>query len=776
MSAPASVLELATQALPAENSTAHSPSLVHPRRFLRQDGCLPELMRFIVRPRLEFAEEGSDCNADAPQPDYIRRAFRSLKMLVDDRRVSEMLMDGLAEHVPVAFEIFESATPAQWSMDNRNLPSLFHWSALVHMMLNARTAEFCQVFVERNLMSVLIPWMTAAPVYEAVVMLAAKALGQMDASEALMETWTQSNALPDQMLTNLKNADSAESALTFLGLLVERANKMRLSCVLFEHVFTTGVVTQLVEMALQEGAAHRQAVELVCWLMRTGADGSLLDRHSPKNTRLFQREPTHGMSKTWAKLRQALRSHASDLADIVASSREVSGTGGMVRLGLLELLSLLESGDSSSGQWHFLDSLHADFWKATLSWCFDKPNNSVLHGHVYQLIFAALKTKHEGCIRSILDPDFDLASKLRAAFELKSHRSMRGHILLIANSIRAAIDAEQLTVASTLLSDSTAWQDFQPTLRREAADQLRPIDRVVDARIEPLSGLHICPTRLFQSPSEAAIDLDYPSGGSAAARNTIPLERNQGASCNWDADELSQEMLGKVEAEEQDRMLFDAVENEEAAAAAERDQVTTCDDDGSVSSVLAACLGFGTVVPDSGCHILPTPPPAMGPMSQHQLSAQLVAQLKLSAPPAEQAGAVRPSPRYHRVMSNGGAPRLTEHSHTSSTTSDSDCDSVDREKFDSCLKQVSAEHFESADAVAAVEDASDGSALRQPQLHGHPAAAPQDQPHGDPAAAGVGAGLQSTLRTSTGGTSPPRLYQHTPQAPRAPMSATPRQR
>ncbi len=777
MSAAASVFALATQTLAAVNSTlrAHSPSRVPPRSFLRQDGCLPELMRFIVRPRKDFAD-GSDSNADAPQPDYVRRAFRSLKMLVDDPRVSGMLMDGLADHVPVAFEIFESATPEQWSMDNRDLPSLFHWSALVHTMLNARTAEFCQVFVEQNLMLSLLPWMTAPPVYETVVMLAAKALSQMDASEVLMDTLTENSALPEQMLANLKNADAAESALTFLGLLVERANKMRLSCVLFEHVFTTGVVTQLVEMAVQEGPAQSEAVELVCWLMRTGADGSLLDRHSPKNTRLFQREPMHGMSKTWAKLRQALRSHASDLADIIASSRAVSGTAGLIRLGLLELLSLLESGDTSSGQWHFLDSLHVDFWKATLSWCFDKPNSSVLHGHVYQLIFAALKTKHEGCIRGILDPDFDLAAQLRAAFELKSHRSMRGHILLIANSIRAAIDAEQLAVASTLLSDNSAWLDFQPALRREAADQLRPIDRTVDARIAPLSGLHVCPTRLFQPPPEAPTEVNY-SGGSNTCRNVMPQGRSQGASCNWDSDELSQEMLGKVEADEQDRMLFDAMENEEAAAAAERDQgtgSTTCDDDSSVSSVLAACLGFGTVVPESGSRKLPTPPPAMAPMSQHQLSAQLIAQLKLSAPAAEQVGAIRPSPHYHRVVNNGGTPRLTENSHTSATTSDSDCDPVDREQSNSCLQQISAEHFESADAVAAVNGASDDSAQPQAQPHGDPAA----EPHRDPAAVGLGAGLRSTPRvaTSTGNASPPRLYQHTPQAPSAPMSATPRQR
>ena len=719
------------------------------RRFLRQEGCLSELIRFIVRPRVEFVEDSAS-DVDTPKPDYVRRAFRSLKMLVDDHRVSGMLMDGLAEYIPVAFEIFDSTTPETWSMDNRNLPSLFHWSALVHTMLNAHTMEFCQVFVEHGLLSVLLPWMTAAPVCETAVMLIAKALSQVDASEVLMEMLTEDSALPEQMLTNLKHPDAAESALTFLGLLVERANKMRLSCVLFEHVFTTAVVTQLVEMAVHEGPARSEAIELVCWLMRTGADGNLLDRHSPKNTRLFQREPTHGMGNTWSKLRQTLRSRASAMAEFVSSSRAAAGAAGLIRLGLLELLSLLVSGDSSSGQWQFLDCLDVEFWKGTLSWCFDKPNNAVLHGHVYQLVFAALKTKHEGCIRGILDPDFDLAAQMRAAFELKSHRSMRGHILLIANSIRAAIDAEQLALASTLLADNIAWRDFQPTLRREATNQLRPIDRTVDVRITPLAGLYLCPARLFQPPLNAAC--------------VMPPARNQGAVCTWNADELSQEMLGKAEADKQGELLFDAIKNEAAAAAAEREALAgntagsgQLDDDSNISSVLAACLGFGSAVPENGSNIQPTPPPAMAPMSHHQLSAQLVAQLKLAAAPAEQAGTIRPNPRYHRVMNNGGTPRLTD-----AAISDADCESVEREHPGSSLQQTSVDHSDSDDAAAAIDDASDGSAQ------------PQAQPRGDPSAAGVGAGILSTPRTGT--TSPSAAYRHTPQAPSAPMSDTPRQR
>merc|ERR1712093_413912 len=99
-------------------------------------------MRFIVRPRVEVAEEAqetdaNDEHADKPPPDYVRRAFRSLKMLVDDPRVSQMLFDNLSDLAPVAFEIFENLTPETWSMEDREVPSLFHWSALVHTMLNA---------------------------------------------------------------------------------------------------------------------------------------------------------------------------------------------------------------------------------------------------------------------------------------------------------------------------------------------------------------------------------------------------------------------------------------------------------------------------------------------------------------------------------------------------------------------------------------------------------------------------------------------------------------
>ena len=838
---------------------------------MRQEGCLPELMRFIVRPRLEFAEEGSVANddgssdePDAPKPDYVRRAFRSLKMLVDDPRVSEMLMDSLTEHMPVAFEIFESTTPTAWSMENRDLPSLYHWSALMHTMFTAHTAQFCQAFVDQDLMSLLLPWMTAAPVYETLVQLVAKALSQPEASAVLMEALTQTSALPEQILANLQDPAAASSALTFLGLLVERANKMRLSCVLFEHVFTADVVTQLVDAAMHDGEAQAEAVELVCWLMRTGADGTLLDRHSPKNTRLFQREPSHGMGKTWGKLRLALRGHAPALADAVATSRAGSGASGIVRLGMLELLSLLAHGDSSTGQCHFLDSLHAEFWKTSLRWCFDKPNNTVLHGHVYQLVYVALKTKHEDCLRSILDPEFDLAAQLRAAFELKSHRSMRGHILLIANSIRVAIGAEKLALASTLLADNTAWRDFQPTLRREAADQLRPIDRSVDARIAmTLSGPYMCPTRLFQPPPPSAVTANGGRGGSSSIS---PTTAGRGRGGMWDADELSQEMLGKVEADEQDRLLFDAsAVNEEAAAAeaaaeaaealcsvdADRagdgSEVEMDDgemagaDDSNVSVRLAACLGFGSAAPGSGSGFggaVPTPPPSMPAMTAQQLSAQLIAQLNLSAPAAEQPGAVRPSFMYHRVMSSNGTPRSTEFSYSDSDSSEggtssgtttppssfsgggeSPRDSMETggggsnggSNSNSVSAVAVAESLVKSGMVTAAlqpepeppaagidEDNSDnadggsGSGDNAAAAATVDSAERGDDPVGsarrDPSAEGVGAALQAssslvpvprTPRESSSSvvsSSPQRIYQHTPQAPSAPMSDTPRQR
>ena len=43
-----------------------------------------------------------------------------------------------------------------------------------------------------------------------------------------------------------------------------------------------------------------------------------------------------------------------------------------------------------------------DFWRAMLSWCFDAPNNTVLQGHAYQLVLAALKTNHEQSMQAFL--------------------------------------------------------------------------------------------------------------------------------------------------------------------------------------------------------------------------------------------------------------------------------------------------------------------------------------------------------------------------------------
>jgi len=104
--------------------------------FLRQDGCMAELFRFIVQPHLALREERAAAGDEAgisttPVPDVTRRAFRSLKMLVDDPRVTEMLRGNLGTLMPVLFEIFE-CLPQLWSSESREGPSLYHWSALLH--------------------------------------------------------------------------------------------------------------------------------------------------------------------------------------------------------------------------------------------------------------------------------------------------------------------------------------------------------------------------------------------------------------------------------------------------------------------------------------------------------------------------------------------------------------------------------------------------------------------------------------------------------------------
>jgi hypothetical protein len=55
----------------------------------------------------------------------------------------------------------------------------------------------------------------------------------------------------------------------------------------------------------------------------------------------------------------------------------------VTRLGQLELLALLTSGSDASSSRRFLDSLHAQFWRTVLSWCFDSPNNSVLQARAF---------------------------------------------------------------------------------------------------------------------------------------------------------------------------------------------------------------------------------------------------------------------------------------------------------------------------------------------------------------------------------------------------------
>ena len=131
--------------------------------FLRQDGCLPELMRFIVNPELavsdaaaedthNIAVDRDDGPGGSKGPDLVRRAFRSLKMLVDDERIHSMLQQNLSGFVPVLFEVFDvlermqaaAGGSADWAPP-RSSPSLYHWAALVNSLLNSCMEDFVAV-------------------------------------------------------------------------------------------------------------------------------------------------------------------------------------------------------------------------------------------------------------------------------------------------------------------------------------------------------------------------------------------------------------------------------------------------------------------------------------------------------------------------------------------------------------------------------------------------------------------------------------------------------
>jgi len=141
------------------------------------------------------------------------------------------------------------------------------------------------------------------------------------------------------------------------------------------------------------------------------------------------------------------------------------------RLGRLELVALVVSASEGPSAARCLDLLPSHFWQAVFSWCFDRPNHTVLHGHVYQLVFTALRVGHTNSLRAFL-LEYDLAAQLRCAFELQTHRSMRGHILLIANSIRVAMVAGYANDAATFLADNSAWRDFQHVLLKHSEDQV----------------------------------------------------------------------------------------------------------------------------------------------------------------------------------------------------------------------------------------------------------------------------------------------------------------
>jgi Tfp pilus assembly protein PilV len=222
------------------------------------------------------------------------------------------------------------------------------------------------------------------------------------------------------------------------------------------------------------------------------------------------------------QLRRALLPHAEALAAAVAAPQGQQGADPALRLHQLELLAAMLSHDAQSAA-RVLGCLDAAFWRALLAWAVARPSHNVLHGHLYQVSsvqFGAVQCSLErfrtagprseplqtatstssstpcaapstpaACVRCsatatcparcrfvpplihfmpdsliysmplFLKRQCDLPGQLAATWAKPRHASMRGHLLLLANTLRLAADGgASPCYAAELLRAHHGWQ------------------------------------------------------------------------------------------------------------------------------------------------------------------------------------------------------------------------------------------------------------------------------------------------------------------------------
>ena len=93
----------------------------------------------------------------------------------------------------------------RWSPQDRNAPSLYHWSALMHTMVNVNTEALSGAYVALwDAAGLAFSVDTRRPVHEMIVNVAAKTLGDGSAAANLVEALAQCDALPGTIVANLR--------------------------------------------------------------------------------------------------------------------------------------------------------------------------------------------------------------------------------------------------------------------------------------------------------------------------------------------------------------------------------------------------------------------------------------------------------------------------------------------------------------------------------------------------------------------------------------------
>ncbi|KAL1922861.1 uncharacterized protein VTP21DRAFT_9237 [Calcarisporiella thermophila] len=296
----------------------------------------------------------------------------------------------------------------------------------------------------------------------------------------------------EKIIKSLKSKDFVETGADLIIRMVEESSKLDYIQILFNNMTKPSchMIDDLIEMLKLEDITQRNvAISILHALLIKANLPPFRSLASMNYNSMDISPPESPLSPVSEAVKSNLRRHFNTLCSILLgtprdenidkailfSSYSVPRPFTTARMNLLEIIYETLNGPEPIP---LLEGVPPLFWKSLVQWFFDYRFNNLFHTLFYKIFSVVLKSNHSPSLKALITKT-KLINRLIDQFEDNGqHTGNRGHIILIANTLRLTADSQPPSgYIHTMLVTHVRWKEFLPTLKRATARQTIAVDK-----------------------------------------------------------------------------------------------------------------------------------------------------------------------------------------------------------------------------------------------------------------------------------------------------------